>query len=235
MQHTDRKSSTPGGESSPPLTRVWIARHAETATPHLLHGAESDVELGEHGQRQAIVAAEWFRQFEPTVVVSSAMRRAVQTAQPIAARCGVPHEIYPELHERRVGPFSQRPIGEVEPVWQQTVQAWQAGQVDFAFPGMESFAAIQSRVVPAWERIIARHRGGRIVVIAHGVVTKVLLLSLLVEYTVADWTRLGRAVNLAVSELCCRNGRWQSGFLLEVPEPVRLLDEQRLLPRRSEA
>ncbi len=28
-------------------TVLWLARHAETATPTLFHGAESDVELGE--------------------------------------------------------------------------------------------------------------------------------------------------------------------------------------------
>ena len=39
-------------------TRVLLLRHAETATPHLFHGAESDVGLSERGRRQADAVAE---------------------------------------------------------------------------------------------------------------------------------------------------------------------------------
>ena len=39
---------------------VWLVRHAETAAPTLFHGAESDIELGAHGHRQAAAAVEWF-------------------------------------------------------------------------------------------------------------------------------------------------------------------------------
>jgi broad specificity phosphatase PhoE len=85
---------------------------------------------------------------------------------------------------------------------------------------MESFAAIRDRVVPAFERVAKRHMGGRIVLIAHGVVCKVLLLSLLRDQSPAEWSRLGRALNLSVSELVPDAGFWRSTQLLEVPSPV---------------
>jgi len=218
------------------ITRVWLARHAETATPHLLHGAESDVPLGEHGRRQAEAAAEWFARLGPEVVVSSAMRRAIETAEPIARRCRIPHEIEPLWHERRVGAFSQRCGAEVDEAWQRTPHAWQSGDLDFAVDGMESFASIQQRVLPVWERVVARHRGKRIAVIVHGVVSKVLLLSLLPGYSAADWLRIGKAHNLAVSELILAEGQWQALRLLEVPEPVRQVDASRAaLTSRSTA
>lgn len=217
-------------------TRVWLVRHAETATPHLLHGAESDVELGEHGRRQAEAAAEWFARQQPDVVVSSAMRRAVETARPIAERCQIPHEIEPDWHERRVGPLSQRSGPEVEQAWKATLQAWERGDLTYAWPGMESFASIRARVVPVWQRVIQRHSGRRIVAVVHGVVSKVLLLSLLPGYSPADWTRLGKAVNLAVSELVWQHGCWHAVRLLEVPEPVRQVDASRNHPpTRSQA
>ena len=52
-------------------TILWLTRHAETATPNVVHGAESDVELGEHGRLQAAAAAGWFRDLSPTVVVTA--------------------------------------------------------------------------------------------------------------------------------------------------------------------
>jgi probable phosphoglycerate mutase len=219
------------------MTIIWLARHAETAWPTVVHGAESDIELGEHGLRQAEAAATWFRDRSPTVVASSAMRRAIDTAKPIASLCRVEHEIEPDLHERRVGPFSQKSGEEVDRVWEETVRRWEAGEVAYAFPGMESFARIQDRVVPAFERIARRHTGGRIAVIAHGVVCKVLLLSLLRDTGPAAWTRLGRALNLSVSELIPDGPFWRATRLLEVPPCVAEVNASRkeLGEKRTEA
>ena len=57
-------------------------------------------------------------------------------------------------------------------------------------------------------------------IVSHGVVCKVLLLSLLAGRTAADWTRIGRATNLAVSELTPAAQGWEAGQLLVVPPPV---------------
>lgn len=199
---------------------VWIVRHAEVATPTLFHGAESDVELGEHGHRQAAAAAGWFATVKPTVVVSSAMRRAVQTAAPIAASCGIPHLQEPLFHERRVGPLSGQPHEEFNHVWLDTVARWQAGDTGFSPPGIESFDAIRDRTLPAFRRVVEAHPGGRVVLVCHGVVCKVLLLSLLRGHTAADWTTIGRAKNLAVSELVPDAEGWTARQLLVIPPPV---------------
>jgi probable phosphoglycerate mutase len=210
------------------MTIIWLARHAETANPTVVHGAESDIELGEHGRRQSEAVAPWFRELRPTVVLSSGMRRAIQTAAPIAKLAAVPHEIEPDLHERIVGPFSQKAGEEVDVVWAETVRRWEAGEIAYAYPGMESFSCIRDRVVPAFARIAERHAGGRAVVIAHGVVCKVLLLSLLRDRGPAEWTRLGRALNLAVSELVPDGPHWRADRLLEVPRPVVEVNAARL-------
>ena len=199
---------------------VWLVRHAEAATPTLFHGAESDVELGAHGHRQVAAAVEWFVARRPTVVVSSAMKRAVQTAAPIAAGCGVPHLLEPLLHERRVGPLSGRSRAEGDAVWEETLARWLAGETNFAHPGMESFDEIRDRTLPAFRRVAEAHPGGRVVVVCHGVVCKVLLLSLLRGHTAADWVKIGLAKNLAVSELVPDADAWTARQLLIVPPPV---------------
>lgn len=199
---------------------VWIVRHAEVVTPTLFHGAESDVELGEHGHRQTTAAVEWFVQRKPTVVISSTMTRAVQTAAPIAAGCGVPHLIEPLFHERKVGPLSRRPRSEGDRVWEETLAKWLAGDTAFALPGMESFDAIRDRTLPAFRRVIASHPGGRVVIVCHGVVSKVLLLSLLRNHSAADWVKIGLAKNLAVSELVPDADAWIARELLLVPPQV---------------
>jgi broad specificity phosphatase PhoE len=219
------------------MTTVWLVRHAETATPHLIHGAESDIGLGEHGHLQVAAAAPWFRDRNPDVVVSSGMIRALETAAPIAAMCGVPHEIELELHERKVGRFSQKTGAEVDTVWSETVRWWESGEIGYSYQGMESFLQIAARVVPVFQRVAARHAGKRVAIIAHGVVCKVLLLSLVCGYSAADWTRVGKAMNLSVSELVPDGERWRANALLAIPDPVALLNASRLEKdgKRSEA
>ncbi|MFO0849192.1 MAG: histidine phosphatase family protein [Gemmataceae bacterium] len=203
--------------------RVWLVRHAESADPAVFHGAESDVGLSALGHRQADAAAEWFRPLRPTAVVSSGMRRAVDTAAPIAAACGLPLLAEPGLHERRVGALGGTTFDPDRGPWADTVRRWTAGDTAYTTPGAESFDDLRDRVRAAWDRVVAAHPGDRVVVVAHGVVCKVLLLTLLDEWGVGDWQRIGRVANLAVSELASSVSGWQAHQLLVVPDPVAAL------------
>lgn len=201
--------------------RVWLLRHAETTAPHVFNGAESDVDLSELGLLQSAAVADWFAQHRPTAIVSSAMLRAIRTAAPIAAACGVPHTTHPHLFERRIGGLAGMPFATQSGPWHDTVAAWTAGDTAFTTPGAESFDELAGRLLPAWNEVCAAHPGGRVVVVAHGIVCKVLLLSLLDGYGVGAWERMGRSANVSVSELVpLANGKWSAERLLLVPEPV---------------
>ena len=199
---------------------VWLLRHAETATPHVFHGAESDEPLGELGVRQAEALGAWFVEQRPTAVVSSAMRRAVATAAPVARLCAIPHAIEAGFHERRVGEFCGRAFAEVEVPWRETVARWTAGDTGYTTPGAESYDDLRTRLLDAWRRTVAAHPGARLVIVAHGIVCKVLLLELLPEYGPTAWGRLGRVPNVAGSCLRPAGTGYEAASLLTVPEPV---------------
>lgn len=203
--------------------RVWLMRHAETSTPAVFHGAESDVGLSDLGRRQAQAAAEWLRDLAPTAVVSSGMRRAADTAAPIAAACGVPHLVEPGLHERRVGQLCGLSFSMTDGPWADTIREWAAGNSAYTSHGAESYDDVAVRVREAWERVVAAHPGGRVVVVAHGVVCKVLLLTLLDGWDHTGWVKFGRVANLAVSELVPDGAGWRAERLLEIPAPVAAL------------
>lgn len=203
---------------------VWLVRHAETAAPTMFHGAESDIELGEHGHRQAAAAVPWFVALKPTAVVSSQMQRAAQTAAPVASALGLPHLFEPMLHERKVGPLTRKPRAEADHIWDETVRHWIAGNTAYSYPGMESFDELRDRTVPAFNRVVSAHPGGRVVIVCHGVVCKVLLLSLLRGYGPADWHTIGRVLNLAVSELVPDGDMWSARQLLVLPPPVEAVN-----------
>ena len=107
------------------------------------------------------------------------MARARQTAAPIGLACGLEPVVVPELHERRMGPLSGRAMDEVRDVYHQSRDRWKPGDLDATHEGGESYAQIRDRVVPAFTALADRHPGETIVVVAHGVVIRVLLASLL--------------------------------------------------------
>lgn len=210
------------------VTRIWLVRHAESAVPDVFHGAESDIGLSEHGQRQAELAAEWFTALAPDLVLSSVMLRARRTAEPIAHRCQVEHRQASDLHERRVGELSGTRFDTGTGPWVETVERWQAGDLHYTTPGAESFAELQERLLPAWQRVAEEYSGKKLVLVAHGIVCKVLLLSLLPGWGPTRWKELGRVPNLSVSALWQETGGpWQAEWLLQVPEPVQKWDIER--------
>ena len=196
-------------------TRVFLLRHGETANPLVFHGAESDVGLSERGRRQAEEAAAALAPFAPAQVTSSAMRRARDTAAPIARACGLAPRVEPALHERAVGALSGTPTHGSDGVWPQTLRRWVEGDTAYAPPGAESFDDIRDRVIPVWARLTAERRGETQVIVAHGVVCKVLLVTLLPGRGVADWVRLGPVPNVGITELVWE-GEWRA-MRLNVP------------------
>jgi broad specificity phosphatase PhoE len=205
-------------------TRVILLRHAESANPRIFHGAESDIGLSERGLRQAEAIAPILAEFQPKAVVTSAMRRARETAGPLARVSGLPVREEPDLHERRVGALSGTPTGLADGLWPQTLARWLAGEVNYAPPGAESFDAIRLRVMGVWDRLTTDLAGKTMIVVGHGVVCRVLLLNLIPGFSVADWHRLGPIANVGLSELVREDaaGRpWRALRVNEVPHVIR--------------
>lgn len=198
----------------PPVggSRVLMLRHAETSQPDIFHGAESDVGISARGRRQAEEIAPLLAAERPVAVVSSEMRRALESAEPIARACGLTLQIEPTLHERRVGVLSGTRTSPPNDLWNSTIARWESGDVDYALPGAESFTDIRDRVLPAWERLARHYDGKTWVLIVHGVVIRVLLISILPEFQPFGWHEIG-ITNLAVNDLRWDAGRWTAARL----------------------
>lgn len=207
------------------MTRVYLIRHAETARPDVFHGFESDVDLGARGYRQATALAPVVAGLKPDVLVSSGMLRARRTAEAISRGCGLPVRVEALLHERKVGGMQGTPIQGEFGVWPDTLARWVAGDTGYAPPGMESFDQIRDRVLPVWDRITGESAGKTLAVVAHGIVIRVILLSVAEGYNAADWPRLGRIPNASISEVTGSGRSWRLVRVGEVPSEVRRANE----------
>ncbi len=206
-----------------PPTHVYLLRHAQCENHTCINGFESDVPLSKLGQRQAVVIAEQMGKYEAVAVVSSGMKRAMQTAEEIAIACQIDHFVEPMLHERKVGPFSGKPVDDQEPMWTETLEKWKSGQTAYAPEGVESFDEISRRILPVWDQVTAQYAGEKIIVVAHGIVIKVLLLNVLAGYNASDWHRLGRIENVGITELIGTGRNWQAKRISEIPQKIKEL------------
>lgn len=199
-------------------TRLLLIRHAETAAPQFFHGAESDIGLSPWGRRQAHLLAEHLSSQGASALYCSAMERAVATALPISAACGFPTIVVPELHERKIGPLSGLSREDGWDVYAESKQHWLAGNLEFTHEGGESFADIRRRVLPVIESLRDRHQGQTFIVVVHGIVIRVLLLSLLDGMRPADFDRI--AIDFAsINDLRHDGRRWNAVTLNQVIAP----------------
>ena len=137
---------------------AYLVRHGHCEGAGTLLG-QSDVPLTAEGVAQADALAAELSGVER--VISSDLRRAVQTAEPIAKRAGVAVELDPRLREISYGAGDGR-------LWQEGIEP------------AETLEAFQARVRAAWRDICAG--AARVtVVVAHRGVNAVILEDLSFE------------------------------------------------------
>jgi 2,3-bisphosphoglycerate-dependent phosphoglycerate mutase len=153
---------------APVTTLLWI-RHGEAdSNRDGRFGGHSPAPLTELGVRQAAATARAVKRFEPTVLISSDLMRARQTAAPIAEACSLELVLEPALRERSLGILDGLSFQEAE---QQHPELWQrlrARDPDAIPEGGEAHTAVYARVAGAIDRAVAAHPGGRIAMVSHG-------------------------------------------------------------------
>jgi probable phosphoglycerate mutase len=167
-----------GGWSAPAAepTAMLLVRHgASLLSPEKRFSGRGDVPLSPAGSEQARrVAARLAGREGVVAVVSSPLRRAVRTAEAIAAGVDLSVTVDPDLIETDFGRWEGLTFAEAREQWPDELAAWLASP-DAAPPGGESFAATAERVERARLRILAGHPAGTVIVVSHVGPVKTLL------------------------------------------------------------
>jgi len=135
--------------------------------------------LNENGLRQARLLGEYLSGDKIDVVYSSPLKRAVATAEAIAVRHGLKVNIVSNLNDIDCGEWQGLTVEEVKEKYPELYQDWLDTPEQVRLPGGESLEDVRSRVVPFTQDAVMRYGGGRIVLVSHRVVHKVLICSLL--------------------------------------------------------
>lgn len=158
---------------------LLIIRHAvpERITAEQSGGGPADPSLTDAGRRQARRLAGWLAIEGVDHVVSSPLRRASETAAPLATALELGVEIEPELCEYDAAADSYIPIEELRAENDERWQAMVEGR--WADYGGEPPEQFRDRILPCFDRIIADHPGEKVAVVCHGGVINVYLASVL--------------------------------------------------------
>ncbi len=147
---------------------VFLVRHGQTPTTgKVLPGRAPGLHLSASGVEQAAATADRLAALSPAprAVYASPMERARETAAPIARALGLRVRTHRGLLDSAVGEWEGKSLKVLarKPQWR-TVVGWPSG---FRFPGGESFAEVQARVMGSVLELVERHRGERIVCVSH--------------------------------------------------------------------
>lgn len=158
---------------------LLLVRHAEPVRigPEESGGEAVDPQLTRHGQDQAARLGRWLTLERVDHVVSSPLRRARETAQPIADAHGLTVEVLDGLCEYDVAADHYIPVEELRETkddrWQAMVEGrWE----DYGGEHPDRFRA---RVVPVLDAVIVAHPGETVAAVCHGGVINVYLAALL--------------------------------------------------------
>jgi probable phosphomutase (TIGR03848 family) len=136
---------------------VLLIRHGENdyVKKNRLAGRLPGVHLNEKGRQQAQGVAERLKGSWVKAVYTSPMERALETAQPIAAALGLEPIVRPGLLETDIGEWTGEPLKKVA-----KLKLWKVVQGApslLRFPGGESFAETQHRVVSELQTLCSQH------------------------------------------------------------------------------
>lgn len=184
--------------------RVLLWRHGRTAwnVEHRFQG-QADPPLDEVGRAQSSAAAPLLAAFSPVAIVSSDLRRAVETARPLAELLGLPVALDRRLRERSLGRWEGLTRDEVGRLHPEEYTHWLAGREDCQH-GSEPRADLGERAIAALSATV----GETVVLVTHSA-TAIALTGRLLGLPVPAWRAVGPLANCHWSELRLDEHGWR--------------------------
>lgn len=160
-----------------PKTRVYLVRHGEIAGSEVFrYNGQTDVPLTPKGVDQYRQLAGRLKDTSIRACYASNLSRCELGAHIICDPLGILPVLRGELREMSFGAWEGMTWSELAKNYPDEWQARQNDMVAYRAPGGENLLDLHGRVMPVIMEIVERHRGGEVLVIAHGGVNRVILL-----------------------------------------------------------
>ena len=188
------------------MTTIYLIRHAE-AEGNLYRRIQGhwNGQVTPRGRRQIAALAERFRPVHIDAVYSSDLQRTIDTAGAILQHHELSLQTTPRLREVCLGCWEGRPWGDMEYESPEQMYFFNHDPANWSIEGGERYAAAQARMQSVLREIAARHEGGTVAAVSHGMAIRVFLADVL-GIPSSEIDRLPHGDNTAVTCLRYENG-----------------------------
>jgi len=189
------------------VRRLVLLRHGQTEynAGSRMQG-QLDTDLSDLGRMQAVAAAEVLAKRQPLLIVSSDLRRALDTAMALSERAGLPVSVDTRLRETHLGDWQGMTHLEVDALAPGARLAWR-DDARWAPHGGESRIDVAERSLPVVADLVASQAewgvdeaDRPVVLVAHGGLIAALTAALL-RLPVDNWPILGGMGNASWVQL----------------------------------
>jgi 2,3-bisphosphoglycerate-dependent phosphoglycerate mutase/probable phosphoglycerate mutase len=197
------------------LRRIILLRHGQTdfnVEGRMQGHLESH--LTALGHDQAAAVAPVLAELAPDRIVSSDLRRAVDTAEVVGTACGLPVKFDSRLRETHLGLWQGYTVAEIDRDYPNAIVEWRSDPA-YAPPGGESRVAVVARSRPVVDELEAELADGAtnsetVLLVAHGGLIAGLVTGLM-ELPTPTWPSFGGLGNCRWAVLARRNDhpRWR--------------------------
>lgn len=143
--------------------------------------------LNIHGKRQAEALGRFVRNIGLSALYTSDLRRALQTAEALAAQLPFDPEPDERLRERAVGLWQGLTVDEMESWYPEEFALLLEDREQYIIPGGESRAEVRERMHVAFDDLVSRDAGETIGILSHTAAIKFLLDDLISAREVEDF------------------------------------------------
>jgi len=161
-------------------TRVLLVRHGQSqGNAEGRFGGHTDTPLSKRGRKQAKLTAELLASEKLDAIYSSDLRRAVQTAEPLARATGLEVTRTFALRERSVGLMEGLTFEEAAAAHPEEYASLLRRDFERVLAGGESYRQLLDRAAAELDRAVERHRGGTVALFSHTGTICILVLHLM--------------------------------------------------------
>ncbi len=190
------------------MTRIILVRHGQTEWNRVERcRGRIDIELNEIGHRQAEAVARRLCKETVSALYASPLKRAFQTAEPIAESCALEVQPLKALIDIDYGTWAGHSPEEVARRYGDLYRAWLDTPHLVQFPEGESLDQVRSRAWKALEEICQRHVEEHVILVSHVVVNRALICAVL-GLTNSSFWQIGQE-NAAINIFEAQEGKYR--------------------------
>lgn len=198
------------------MTTFYLSRHGETVWhAENRYAGSTDIDMTGRGHAQAGNLARWAAQARPDAVYSSDLSRAVATAEPAAAALGLVPAIDARLREVHFGRGEGLTRTQMHESFPRELAAFLASPATVPLPGGEPGTDAVDRALAALQDIARTHPEGRVLIVMHTTLMRLLLCSMLGIDPDTYRSVFPQVINASITELHYTDNNWSlHGFNL---------------------